>query len=149
MTSKFMPEIEDVITNYANLLASSKSSGANLKLLDVTKYKVCESRNNLYIVKSLKSKRPCVAILPKCLASSFNIVLPFEDKDFSFEAMTIAVYSSEKEQESNGARMAIVCTKPELIALKEEFVFAENERSMVALVENINAKTGITLRFSN
>ena len=45
--------------------------------------------------------------------------------------------------------MALVCAKPELIALKEEFTYQESARSMVALVESVSAKTGVTLRFSN
>ena len=89
--------------------------------------------------------------MPKCLSAtnSFNIALPYQDKDFSFEAMTIGVHTSDSEKKGDGRAMAIVCAKPELIALKEEFAFQENSASLVAIVESIDAKTGVTLRFSN
>ena len=66
--------------------------------------------------------------MPKCLSAtnSFNIALPYEDRDFSFEAMTIGVYKSDSEKRGEVRAMAIVCAKPELIALKEEFVYQEN-----------------------
>ena len=124
-----------MIETYANLITTGKKSSAPPSVLDVIKYKVCESRANFYIVKSLSSKKPTVAVLPRCLSSSFGIALPFEDKDFSFEAMTIGVYSGEGDTGS----LAIVSAKPELIALKEEFVYSESARSMVALVESVNA----------
>ena len=42
-----------------------------------------------------------------------------------------------------------MCAKPELISLKEEFKFSDSGRSFVAIVENVSAKTGVTLRFSS
>lgn len=142
LTAKYLPEMESIATTYANLLRGAKVP----QLLDVVKYKVCESKANFYVVKSLNSKKPSIAVLPKCLATSFAIAQPYENKDFSFEAMTFSVFNSEQD---NGGSIAIVCAKPELIALKEEFTYQESARSMVALVESISAKTGITLRFCN
>lgn len=106
---------------------------------EVATYRVCESRSNFHIVKSLSQKKPTVAIMPKALSSSFGIALPFDQKDFSFEAVTIG-----KEGD-----FLIVSAKPELIALKEEFVFSETGKSFIGLVESVSAKYGVKLRFSN
>lgn len=77
--------------------------------------------------------------MPKNLASSFGIALPFDQKDFSFEAVTIG-----KEGD-----FLIVSAKPELITLKEEFIFSDTGKSFVGLVESVSAKYGVKLRFSN
>ena len=124
LTGKYLPsasgeEMENLCSTYASLLKGKKATGSAPQVLDVIKYKVCESHANYYIVKALSKTKPSVAILPKCLSSSFGIALPFENKDFSFEAMTIGVLTSEDDNSS----MAIICAKPELIALKEEFVY--------------------------
>lgn len=99
---------------------------------------MCESRSNYYIVKTLNQKKPSVAILPKCLATSFGIALPFDQKDFSFDAITI----------SKDGEFPLVCAKPELISLKEEFTFSDTGRSFVGIVEKVSSKLGVTLRFS-
>lgn len=78
-------------------------------------------------------------MLPKCLATSYGIALPFDQKDFSFEAITIC----------KALDFPIVCAKPELISLKEEFTFSDSGRTFVAIVENVSGKYGVTLRFSN
>lgn len=105
---------------------------------EVNTYRMCESKQAYYLVKTLNSKKPQVAVLPKCLASTFGISLPFDQKDFSFEAITIA----------KDGDFPLVCAKPELIALKEEFTFSDDGRSFVAIVENVSTKYGVTLRFS-
>lgn len=138
LAEKHMPtgeELEGLKTSYATVL---KNSGSTI-LNEVTTYRVCESRSNYYVVKTLNQKKPSVAVMPKCLASSFGIALPFDQKDFSFEAITIC-----KAQD-----FPIVSAKPELISLKEEFTFADSGRSFVAIVENVSGKYGVTLRFSN
>ena len=49
------------------------------------------------------------------------------------------------------ATVAILCAKPELIELKEEFTYQADSGSpcFVALVEGVSSRHGITLRFSN
>ena len=119
---------------YASLI--KKGSGQHPQLAT---YRVCESHATYHVVKSLNSKKPTVGILPKCLASSFGVALPFDQKDFSFEAMTV----------SAGGELPVVSVKPELIALKEEFTFSDSGRSFLAIVESVSSKHGVTLRFNN
>ena len=151
LTGKYLPsasgeEMETLISTYSSLLKGKGFATSSVPtVMEIAKYKVCETQANYYIVKGTNSKKPCVALMPKCLSSSFGIALPFDNKDFSFEAMTIGILTSEDDNTS----IAVICAKPELIALKEEFVYSENGRSMVGIVENVSAKTGITLRFSN
>lgn len=123
-------------------------------LLEVAQYKVCESRSTYHILKTLDAKKPKIAILPKCLATSFGIARPFDQKDHVFEALTIAHWSPKgSEDEGDGSvQIAVVCAKPELISLKEEFRYVGGEgsgrTSFVALVESVSAANGVTLRFS-
>ena len=128
-------ELESLTSAYSTLLKNKTAAGLN----EVVTYRVCESRSTFHVLKSLNQKKPSVAIMPKALASSFGIALPFDQKDFSFEALTIG-----KEGD-----FPIVSAKPELITLKEEFTFSESGRSFVGLVESVSAKYGVKLRFSN
>ena len=86
-TSKHLPtaeELESWKDSYGSLLRAKPS-----QTLDIATYKVCESRSQYHIVKTLDAKKPRVAILPKCLASSFGIARPFDQRNFTFEAVTI------------------------------------------------------------
>jgi len=139
-TSKHLPtdeELESWTESYGSLLRSRPS-----KALEVETYKVCESRNQYHIVKTMGMK-PRVAILPKCLATSFGIARPFDQRDYTFEAVTIG------HQQHDDSEIAIVCAKPELITLKEEFKFSDSGRSFVAIIESVSAKAGVILRFSS
>ena len=53
LTGKYLADMETVLSTYANLLRGSKEP----QVFDIVKYKVCESRANFYVVKSLKSKK--------------------------------------------------------------------------------------------
>ena len=95
-----------------------------------------------------------MAILPKILATSFGIARPFDSKDYSFEAVVIATKSLsgddlENQDAGDQESISVVCAKPELISLKDEFKFAEANSSLVAIVESVSAKHGVTLRFSS
>ena len=87
------------------------------------------------------------------MATSFGIARPFEEKEFSFEAVVIATKSlsdgSQDDDEEAGESIAVVCAKPELISLKDEFKYTESNSSLVALVENVSSKHGVTLRYSS
>ena len=88
LTVKYLPSAEELDScreTYGILLRSKPNP-----LLDVATYKVCESRSHYHILKTLDTKKPKVAILPKCLASSFGITRPFEQRDYIFEAVIIA-----------------------------------------------------------
>jgi len=144
LTDKFLPndeEMAELKETYANLLVK-KNKGS-----EVATYRVCESRANYHVLKTVNSKKATIALLPKCLATSFGIALPFDLKEFSFEALTIAM----KQENDSDSAIPIVCAKPELIALKEEFTFSADTvgTSFIGLVESVSAKTGVTLRFSN
>ena len=143
LSGKYLPnedEMKGIIESYQSLI----SKAAQPLPSDVSTYRVCESRSTYYIVKSVSSKKPRIAVLPKCLSTSFGIALPYDSKEFSFEAMTIGVKTEES------ATLAIVCARPELIALKEEFNYSDSSSgSCVAIVEAVSAKTGITVRFNN
>ena len=144
LTTRYLPsdaELAELKQSYSSLLKCKHTT----QVLDVVTYRVCESFQNFYIVKSLNSKKPAVAILPKCLLTSFGVARPFEMKDFSFEAVTIAHKSLDDADYS----LAVVCAKPELLCLKEEFKFTESERSFVALVESVSSKQGVSLRFAS
>ena len=136
-------------STYGSLLRNK-----SIKINDVAAFKVCESRSEYFVVKSLSAKKPQVAILPKILATSFGIARPFDSKDYSFEAVVIATKSlsgDDLENHDSGDQesMAVVCAKPELISLKDEFKFAEANSSLVAIVESVSSKHGVTLRFSS
>lgn len=54
-----------------------------------------------------------------------------------------------KTDESATVTIAVVCAKPELISLKEEFNYTEGGRSFVGLVDKVSSKNGVTLIFNN
>ena len=45
--------------------------------------------------------------------------------------------------------MPIVCAKPELIELKNEFTYSEDGTSFVALIDGVNQQSGVHLTFAN
>ena len=139
-TSKHLPSTEELDSwkdSYGSLLRAKPTQA-----LDVATYKVCESHSQYHIVKTLETKKPRIAILPKCLATSFGISRPFDQREYTFEAVTVGHLSHEEKE------IAIVCAKPDLISLKEELSFSDSGTSFVAIVESVSAKTGVTLRFS-
>ena len=101
LVSKYLPSVEECESwqqSYGNLMRTKPSP-----VLDVATYKVCESRSNYHIVKTLDGKKPKIAILPKCLATSMAMARPFDKKDYTFEALTIAHWSPSDSAEENSA----------------------------------------------
>lgn len=45
--------------------------------------------------------------------------------------------------------MPIVCAKPELIELKNEFTYSEDGASFVAFIDGVNQQSGVHLSFAN
>lgn len=88
LSEKYMPteeECQGILKNHKSLINKTTLPVA----CEVARYRVCEARTNYYILKSVNPRKQRVAILPKCLATSFGIALPYDHKDFTFEAMTI------------------------------------------------------------
>ena len=78
--------------------------------------------------------------MPKCLVSSFGVVLPLEESDFSFKAIVLQMHEG----------LPILALKPELIELKEDMTFEgpDSLKSCIGIVEKVNDKLGVTVRFS-
>lgn len=52
----------------------------------VMTFKVCDQRQNFYVIKSVLEKKQKFAVLPKPLSSAFGVSLPLDDQTFTFEA---------------------------------------------------------------
>ena len=136
-TQKVLPaedEVEDIKKQYASQIQELKS-------LEVRKYRVCETRSGYSLVKSIDANiKRTIAILPQALQSSFGLHRPWAQiADHSFECVSIGTHHG----------VPLVSAKPELITLKEEFNYEEEARqSFVGLVEAVDAKLGITIRFN-
>ena len=78
--------------------------------------------------------------MPRCLVSSFGVVLPLEESDFSFKAIVLQMHEG----------LPVVALKPELIELKEDLIFEgpDSLKSCIGIVDKVNDKLGVTVRFS-
>ena len=78
--------------------------------------------------------------MPKCLVSSFGVVLPLEESDFNFKAIVLQMHEG----------LPILALKPELIELKEDMTFEgpDSLKSCIGIVDKVNDKLGVTVRFS-
>ena len=94
-----------------------KASNAESNVGKVLSFRVCESKPNYYIAKTIDEKKPKVAILPKCLVSSFDIVMPLDQANFSFEAIVLEINEG----------LPVIAFKPELIELKDEMTLVETD----------------------
>ena len=103
-------------------------------------FRVCESKLNFFVVKTINEKKQKVAILPKCIVSSFDIALPLDQADFSFEAIVLQINEG----------FPVIAFKPELIDLKDELAFNEQTSgaSSIGIVDKVSEKYGVTVRYS-
>ena len=78
--------------------------------------------------------------MPKCLVSSFGVILPLEESDFSFKAIVLQVHEG----------LPVVALKPELIDLKDDLTFEgpDSLKSCIGVVDKVSNKLGVTVRFS-
>ena len=72
--------------------------------------------------------------------SSFEIALPLDQADFSFEALVLQINEG----------LPVIAFKPELIDLKSEMILgkAESGKSFVGIVDQVSGKFGVKIRFS-
>ena len=68
-------------TTYNQFLKASQS---DTLVGRVFTFRVSEAKENFYIVKTIEDKKVKIGIMPKCLVSSFGVILPLEESDFSF-----------------------------------------------------------------
>ena len=78
--------------------------------------------------------------MPKCLVSSFGVILPLEESDFSFKAIVLQVHED----------LPVVALKPELIDLEDDLTFEgpDSLKSCIGVVDKVSDKLGVTVRFS-
>jgi len=74
-------ESAELRQTYNSLLKQSADSVGK-----VMTFKVCEQRQNYYVIKSVLEKKQKFAVLPKPLSSAFGVSLPLDDQTFTFEA---------------------------------------------------------------
>ena len=65
-------ELAKLAKTYSSMLKSEN------EMCKIDKYRVAESRQSYYIVKSTNKKSPSIGLLPKVLATSFGLVRPFD-----------------------------------------------------------------------
>lgn len=80
--SSYFPTDEESIElkeTYSSLLKHSADCVGK-----VMTFKVCEQRQNYYVIKSVLEKKQKFAVLPKPLSSAFGVSLPLDDQTFTF-----------------------------------------------------------------
>jgi hypothetical protein len=74
-------EVKEIVDTYAKAMINSTEE----KTLGKTfTFKISEARSNYYIISSVLDKKEKVAILPRPLASAFNLSLPLDNPEFTF-----------------------------------------------------------------
>ena len=85
----YFPNSEQLAQIKSTYSQFQKASQSENLVGRVFTFRVTEAKENYYVVKTIEDKKTKVAILPKCLVSSFGVVLPLEESDFSFKAIVL------------------------------------------------------------
>lgn len=140
MFAKYWPTEDELTTIKQSSAALLKESNKEELVGQIMQWRCVETKANYLIVKT-SDKRPKIAILPKCLISSFGITLPIADSTFSFDGLVI--------EQLQG--LPVIAVKPELerdmkIRTKESL---ETANSSVGYICKTSDTLGVTVRFFN
>ena len=110
----------------------------------VFKFRCVENKGNYFLVKTvLSEKKNKIAILPKCLVSSFGISLPLGSLEFTFDGLIL--------EHSSG--IPVIAVKYEMIHCLESIPskpkHLEKAQTHVGFVSQVCEKLGVTVRFFN
>ena len=141
----FLPTESEALkirTTYAKFMKASSDKNLVGTLLS---FRVTEElHDNFYILKTIEPKQQKIAVLPKCLASSFGLALPMDKIEFKFEGLVVEFVHN----------IPIVAFKPELAGLKHEIPtglteFTGGKSIFAGFVDSVNEKLGVRVRFLN
>lgn len=103
---KFGPSEEDIkviLETYSTMIKESKKEE---HVGQVFQFRCVENKGSYFVAKTvLAEKKNKIAILPKCLVSSFGITLPLSQPQFTFEGLVLEHVSG----------IPVIALKPELI----------------------------------
>ena len=78
LLTTYFPQGDELAEIKEKYSAFEKHRGSESNVGKVYNFRVCESKENYYVAKTIDEKKQKVAILPKCVVSSFDIALPLD-----------------------------------------------------------------------
>lgn len=139
--SSYLPTDDETIElkyTYNSLLKHSSDCVGK-----VMTFKVCDQRQNFYVIKSVLEKKQKFAILPKPLSAALGVSLPLDDQTFAFEAYVFT--------EQNGVLVAalnpLICKLKEHIPRQQADV--QPAKCFIGLVESTSEKLGVQVKFTD
>jgi len=107
-------------------------------------WKVCETKSNYYILKSVLEKKTKLAFLPKPLASAFGLSLQLDEEDFTFDGYVFQEYNREVPIVTFSQLL------PKLVTLiPTHLADIQPGKLMMGFIETISSTHGLTLKFTS